>query len=173
MTKVTIEKKNIKEDIIIDPYIPLKVKFGNLYSWEDPTKYLRFGDLKYSMLDIGYSEETGIIQSIALVGAKEIYINKEQNFEVEHCEEGLIVFDSKSNLEDKQCRNIMSELVVSTSTVTNNVVLSVSDDEISKFVENGRVKFGLNKLDELCCIIVNALSVEAMDKLNWCLEYMM
>ncbi len=170
MIKVSIEHTNIKEEVIIDPYNPLKMKFGHFYSWEDLTHFVRFGDLRYSMLEVGYSAEKGIIQSVALIGAKEIHINKEHSFNVEKYEEGLIVFDTVA-LGDKLSTEVNSKLVV--STFGNEILFSLSDDKVAKFVKNNKVSFGLNKYEELCCIVLSELSSKEINKLHLCLEYML
>ncbi len=161
---------NIKDEIIVDPYIPIQVKFGNLYSWEDNRVFVRFTDMKYAMLEVGFLEESGVIRSINLLGAKEIYLNKEHDYNFENCEEGVIVLN-KDIFEDKQYIDIPSDLVV--STWGNKVVLSFCNDEVVRFIQNGQVKFGLNKHDELCCFIVDGFSNDKMNKLNGCLEYML
>ncbi len=169
MVKVSIERKKIKEEVIVDPYIPIKVKFGSFYSWEDETHYLRFGDLKYTMLEVGYSAETGIIHSVALIGSKEIYIGKNHNFDFDNCEDGIIAFNPK-DFGDKFSFDLSSKLRVATS--ESDIVLSLSDDEVVKFVRNGRGIFGLNQNDELCSIVFDGFSKDGMIKLNSCLEYM-
>ncbi len=169
MTKVSIKQTYVKEEIIIDPYIPIKVKFGSFYSWEDITHYVRFGDLRNSMLEVGYSAETGIIHSIALVGANEINFNEEFSSEVGAVEEGIITFNTE-DFGEKFSRDIISKVNVTTS--KNEIRLSISEDEVVRFVQNGAVKFGLNELDEICCFVVCGFTVEVMNKLNGCLEYM-
>ncbi len=170
MEKVSIDNTYIKEEIIVDPYIPLQVKFGNLYSWEDNRHYIRFGDMKTSMLEVGFLSDSGIIRSINLIGAREIYINKGHDFEIHNCEEGIIIFNQADYFE-KYSRDVISNLVISTS--KNEILLSFSNDEVVKFVQNGVVRFGLNKLEELCCFVVSGFSVDKMKKLNNCLEYML
>ncbi len=169
MLKVSIEDTNIKEEVIIDPYIPLKIKFGHFYVWEDLSRFVRFGDFKHSMLEIGYSAERGVIQSIALISAEYIHINKEHNFKVENCEEGLLVF-STEKLGDKLSTEINSKVVV--STFENEITISLNADKVVRYVKNNRVNFGLNEFDELCCIVLSDLSDKDMNKLNLSLEYM-
>ncbi len=170
MIKVSIEYTNIKEEVIIDPYIPIQVKFGKLDSWDDNRHYVRFGDLKYTMLEVGFLADSGVIRSVTLVSAKDITVGKEKHFNVENCEEGIIVF-RKENLENKNSLDIISELIV--TTYDNEIVINFGDDVVVKFVQNGNIKFGLNKLNELCCFVVNNFTDEKMKKLNSCLEYML
>ncbi len=170
MTKVFFENTYTKEEIIIDPYIPIKVKFGNFYSWEDITHYLRFGDFKHSMLEIGYSAEKGIIHSIALVGVKNIFLNKVYNYKIENCEEGIIKFNVEE-FAKKYTTDIKSELAIYTS--NNEIIISLCADNATKFIQNGKVKFGLNQTCDLCCIIINCSNDAEMYKFNWCLESML
>ncbi len=170
MFKVIKENSNIKEEIIIDPYIPIKIKFGHFYTWEDPTHFIRYGDFKTTLLEVGYSAESGTIQSIALISTKDIFFNKVKNFTTEQCEDGLIVFDVEK-FQDKLSIEVSSEVIV--STWDNNIVLSFSDDYVVKFIQHGKVKFGLNQYDELCCFVVSGLTEKEMKKLNGCLEYML
>ncbi len=169
MLKVSIENTNIKEEIIIDPYIPIKAKFGSFYSWGDETHFVRFGDYKHSMLEVGFSAEKGIIHSVALIGAKEIYKQQENILNLENIEEGIIVFNTE-DFGGKRSTDIESGLVV--TTFDNGIVLSISNDEVVKFVQNGKVNFGLNKSNELCCFVVSGFTGDIMSKLNGCLEYM-
>ncbi len=170
MIKVLTENTYIKENVIIDPYIPIKIKFGNFYSWEDPTKYVRLGDFKSSMLEIGFSEEKGIIQHIALICAKDIYINKINNLKTDNSSDGLIVF-KEFDLENKRYTDVYSKLVVTTG--TDNITICFSGKEVVEIIQNGKVKFGLSEDKELCLISVFELSVEEIKKLNGCLEYML
>ncbi len=176
MVKVSIIDTSIKETVIIDPYIPINVKFGHFEIWEEPAHYIRFGDFRHSMLEVGFGSENGTIRSINLIGAKEIYIEKETHlekeldFEIKNCEDGLIVFNVEDYV-DKKTTDIKSELVV--TTYKNDIALSFSNDELVRFVQNGKVKFGLNQLDEICCFIVSDLNEGQMEKLNWCLGYML
>ncbi len=169
MLKVSIENTYIKEEIIIDPYIPIKVKFGSFYSWEDETHFVRFGDYKTSMLEVGFSAEKGVIHSVAWIGAKEIYKNQEKSFNFENREEGIVVFNTE-DFGGKRSTDIERGLVV--TTFDNGIVLSISNEEVVKFVQNGKVNFGLNKNDELCCFVVSGFTDVDMNKLNGCLEYM-
>ncbi len=170
MVKVSIEQTNIKEEVIIDPYIPFKIKFGHFYSWEDLPRFVRYGDFKYSMLEVGYSAERGIIQSVALISAEEIHLNQKQKFNTEKHEEGLILFNTK-DLGEKLSTEINSKVVV--STFENEIVIKICEDEVVRFVNNNRVNFGLNKYNELCCLFISDLSEKEVNKLNLSLEYML
>ncbi len=164
-------KTSLQVNRIIDPYIPIQVKFGgDLPSWEDNRNYVRFVDMKYSMLEVGFNSETGVIRSVTLVSAKNIHINEKPELKFENCEDGIIVFNN-DGFDSKCYIDIFRDLVV--YTYNTDVILSFSDDEVVKFVQNGVVKFGLNKLDELCCFVVSDFTEKEMRKLNGCLEYLM
>ncbi len=167
--KVSVKETYIKEKIIIDPYLPIKVRFGNFNPWEDITHYVRFGDFRYSMVEVGYSADSGIIHSVALVGAKDIVINKGEDFKADTLEDGMVAFFVE-DFKDKFSSDVVSSVSVSTN--GNEIVIRICDEEVVKFVKNGVVRFGVSANRELCCIVVSEFKDKDMSKLVWCLEDM-
>lgn len=171
MIKVTIDDRNIKEQITIDPYVPIDVKWGNWNEVEENTRYCRFGDFKKSLLEVGVGSKSGLIRSITLVEAKEIYLNNSKySYKMINCEQGIPIL-SADGWTGTDRLDIQSQLVV--STLDDEVVLSFGDGTAVKCIQSGRVKFGLNKFDELCIIIVGDLTVGEMNELNSSLKYML
>lgn len=171
MIKVNIEKREIKEQITFDPYVPIDIKWGKWNEVEENTRYCRFGDFKKSLLEIGVGSLSGQIRSITLVEAKNIYLNNScHSFEITNCEYGIPLLSAKG-WSGTDRLDIHNQLIV--STLKAGIVLSFGKGMVVRCVQSGRVKFGINELNELCSIKVEDLTADEMNELNSSLKYMM
>ena len=123
LIKITLDKRSKKEQITIDPYIPIDIKFGNWNEVEESPRYCRFGDFKKSLLEVGVSSISGQLRSITLVEAKDIYINSSnRSYEILNCEKGLPVLND-NRWEKTERIDIQSHLKV--STLNDKIIINI------------------------------------------------
>ncbi len=69
-----LKKYNKCSPIIVefDPYIAVKIIFGESAYWLEPTIYWRTGDIKNQLIEIGIGKESDTIKEITLVDIKKI-----------------------------------------------------------------------------------------------------
>lgn len=171
LIKVTIEKRHVEEQITIDQYVPIDVKWGKWNEVEESTRYCRYGDFKHSLLEVGVGSKSGQIRSITLVEAKEVHLdNSDHGFKITKCEQGIPVLSADDWIGTNRL-DIQSQLTV--SILKDEVVLTFGDGAVVSCIQSGRVKFGINELNELCSIVLGGLTVNEMDELNSSLKYML
>ncbi|WP_198015837.1 hypothetical protein [Paenibacillus sp. HW567] len=170
MLKISVEKLCLQEEITIDPYIPIDIKWGTWNEAEEGTHYFRLGDFKKSLLEIGVGSNTGLIRSITLVDSNKVVLDsvgKVNN--LTNNEQGILVFDL-TQMKEKGTLDVECKLEV--YMFSNNLLLSFRDGEVAKCIHSGKVIFGVNELDELCFIKVGGLSNEETIQLNDSLSFM-
>ncbi|MEF2967373.1 hypothetical protein V3851_16160 [Paenibacillus sp. M1] len=170
MLKFNSKKLFLQEEIVIDPYIPIEIKWGDWNEIMEGTHYFRLGDFKKSLLEIGVGSNTGIIRSVTLVETNKVSLNsvKEDSHLINN-EYGVPVFDI-SAVKEKGKVDVYCNLEV--NLFGNKLLLKFREDEVDKCIHSGRVIFGANKLNELCYIKVAGLSDEETMELKDSLSYL-
>lgn len=74
MLQFSFLSKPLKEDINIDIYIPLNIKWNTNLPLGESNLYWRSGDLKTSLIEIGLEPNNGVINSITLSLLRNIYV---------------------------------------------------------------------------------------------------
>lgn len=177
INKVVIQMLNLKlidnkvsEDIQIDPYIPIKIKFGRWNLANEETKYWRTGDFKKSLLEVGIASKSGVIRSITLVEAEHINLDSERiiNYTVD-TQSGVPVFDMSSW---ENSNRIDENGLLQVNFCERCLQIIFSENEIRTQVINERVKFGLDVNGGLCFIEVINLSEKEKYELKDSLQFL-
>lgn len=170
MLKLKLIDNKVSEDIQIDPYIPIKIKFGKWNLVNEETKYWRTGDFKKSLLEVGIASKGGIIRSLTLVEAESINLDSERiiNYTVD-TQSGIPVFDLSSW---ENSNRIDENGFLQVNFCERCLQIIFSDNEIRTQVVNERVKFGLDENGELCCIEVINLSDKEKYELKDSLQFL-
>ncbi|AVQ47144.1 hypothetical protein [Clostridium botulinum] len=134
-----------------DIYVPINIKFGSWDISEDQTIYWRTGDFKKSLIEIGIGEKTGDIHSITLILAENVY--KLNNFDNGNSNiiEGMpkIKLD---NLVNKTYNDKKGDINVYVD--RDNIYILFSKNEVSSFIKNYNVEFGLDNDGMINMIII-------------------
>ncbi|MCW6076132.1 hypothetical protein LAV44_12525 [Clostridium sporogenes] len=143
------EKEVVKFEF--DIYVPINIKFGSCDISEDQTIYWRTGDFNKSLIEIGIGEKEGDIRSITLTLAQNLY--KLNNFENSNSNiiEGMpkIKLD---NLVNKTYNDEKGDINVYVD--RNNIYILFSKNEVSSFIKNYNVEFGLDNDGMINMIII-------------------
>ena len=169
MLKVTKINSLIKEDIEIDRYIPIKVKWHESSKSSKEIICWRTGDLKKSMLEVGVLADSGEIYSLTIVSVDKITISSEEHQENSEVESGTPVFDM-INWVGKRTINDVGLFVV--QYCDERLVMTISRNHISKEIMSGRVSFGTDVNMNVCRISINNLSDDEKLQVIDTLEYM-
>ncbi|CQR57004.1 hypothetical protein [Paenibacillus riograndensis] len=161
---------NIVEELLeIDPYIPIKIRWGKWNEILDPTIYWRTGDFKKSLIEIGISSESGLIRTVTVVHSDKIISDSTGINWPDIVQEGTPIFKVSNWPENGRLdENGAFEIWLSKTEV--NLVLS--KNTIVKKVISGRVCFGLDSCSNVCLVSVCTLSDEEEMQVKDTLEYM-
>lgn len=163
MLNVIKYEKTVKEVFEIDPYVPLKIRWGEWNIIEEHTLYWRTGSLKKSLLEIGIASRTGLIRSVTIIHCDKIFFDREVIGSTVPEETGTPVFDirranSRDVVDDPGIFEIIYE--------TNKLSLTLSKNRITKNLISGRVRFGLDSGSNVCMIHIAVFNESESEKLK-------
>ncbi|MCR4943336.1 MAG: hypothetical protein K5986_02520 [Clostridium sp.] len=162
--------ESLKETFIHEEYIPIEVKWSASEEKPETIANIKWGNLYNSLLEIGVSKATGLVKCIKLVAAEKIFIDSDYKIKDAECENGHPMFE-KELLKDKM--TIDSGFMLEVHVVENSIILLLSNDEISKYIVSDEVKFGVNKNNELSCIVLFSIEDKDMKWIKNELKYML
>lgn len=159
----------INEKLEIDPYIPLKIQWGQWKLAEEPTIYWRTGDFKSSLIEIGIAANSGLIRSFTFVHSKDISFTDLQTEWPKLYIEGTPIFDiskwpDSGRLDEQGLARICL--------YEENISVFFSQSIIVKKICSGRICFGINNDNNLCAIKVHDLTEEEKSQIKDTLNYM-
>jgi hypothetical protein len=156
------------EKIEIDPYIPIKIKWGDWDILVEETIYWRTGDFKKSLIEIGIASKSGLLRSLTVVHSDKIYFKEKSMNLTDAIEEGIpkfIISDWPECGRKDECG--LFEIYYQEDEV--NLILSTN--KVSKKVVSGKVSFGLDDISNVCIVSINELSSEEKIQIKDTLEY--
>jgi hypothetical protein len=164
MLKVIGHKEIRESSLEIDGYVPLSFRCWEVRSKTAIPLYWRFGNLKTTLIEIGISQENGAIFDVTVVSLSEIlnYGANDDDYISENIPviSGLPVCEIKPTDEltyfDEK-REIISGLR------KDSIVIWIGDKtEESTVYKAGRLMFGVNSQNEICCLRVDHLDEEEL-----------
>ena len=169
MLNVVKVNSAIAEKIELDPYVPVKIRWGQWNLIAEPTIYWRTGDFKNYLVEIGIASKSGIIRSFTVVHTKDILLDATQVAWPKSIEEGTPEFNirewSESGRRDEKG---IAKIHFNGSELS----MILSKNTITKKVISGRVCFGLDNESNLCVISVFGLFEEEKAQILDTLKYM-
>lgn len=169
MLNIVNLKSTITEKIEVDPYVPVKIRWGQWDLTLEPTIYWRTGDFKNSLVEIGIASKSGIIRSFTVVYTKDIFLGGTQVQWSKSDEEGTPVFNISEWTESGRLdENGLAEIHYNGSELS----VLLSRNTITRRVVSGRVCFDLDNTANLCAITVFSLSEDEKIQISDTLEYM-
>jgi hypothetical protein len=150
-----------KENVEFDNYVPISVSFEN--NTTTPPLYLRYGNGKSSLLEIGVSESSGEIISVTLVCFSAEIKNqfKGSSIYVYRCS-GCPVFEVSSLSGGEKFANrffddFSKDFEVFIEANSCRLIFSVVSS-VDREIVNGDISFGVSLDDELAYIDINNLT---------------
>ena len=168
MLKVLTIIPTIKEEIEVDQYIPIKIRWVQHDASVEELIYWRTGDIKKSMLEIGISAVSGEIRSLTIVSADKISFVSEKFPECDAFESGTPVFDINNWIGK---RTVDDAGLFDVQYFNEKLNMIISENHVIKKVISGRVSFGLDANMGICTISVNNLSDDEKFQIKDTLEY--
>jgi hypothetical protein len=167
MLKVSKIIPPIKEEIEIDEYIPLKVRWHPVEYIEERV-YWYTGDLEKSLFEVGVAKDSGEIHSLTIVGVGNISFLAEDRPACGNIEKGMPVFSTSEWTGQKHVNEAgMFEI----QCCNDGVILFLSNNHVVKEILSGRISFGLDKEMNVCKIYIRNLSDDEKyrieDSLKW------
>lgn len=162
--------QTVVEDIQVDPYIPVKIKWGKWKLTDEQTIYWRIGDLKKSLLEIGIASKTGSIRSLTVIHTDKIFLDS-RKFDCQAPSEiGTPIFKVSRQVNYNKVDDYgIFEIHYNDDGEVN---LLVSRNEITKRVFSGRVCFGLDFQSNVCLINISSLTEDENVRIKDTLEFM-
>lgn len=150
MVKIRALDLEVNNEITFDPYVPLDIKWGHWDEIKESTKYCRFGDFKYSLLEIGVNSVTEQIRSVTLVEIRNIEIFQSKcEIAIGEVEIGTPAFFT-DNWVGTDRLDITAEIKL--KVYLDGLIINVGETNATRFIRNGKVIFGLNQSNEMCFI---------------------
>jgi hypothetical protein len=160
----------LDESLEIDPYIPVKIRWGQWNLIDEPTIYWRVGDFKNSLVEIGVSSNSGLIRSFTFVCSKDIFLTNAQVLWPKSYDEGTPMFDISEWPENGRLdEQGLAEIYFNGDDLS---VLFSHSLIIKKTTVSGRVCFGFNNDNNLCAIKIFDLTEEEKEQIKDTLNYM-
>ncbi|WP_052304536.1 hypothetical protein [Paenibacillus larvae] len=148
-----------EENIEIDEYIPINVKWIANQQAFDGTLYWRTGDFKKSLFELAISKRNGCILSLTLTLVDKTHIDIIGYSEIiAPIIKGLPLFKTKGMFQN----GFFDEVNEFTIAVNNNAIRIIFHPKfpIVKQIKSGRIKFGLSEQNLLTMIEITELSKE-------------
>jgi hypothetical protein len=160
MLQFSFLSKPLKEDINIDIYIPLNIKWNTNLQLGESNLYWRSGDLKTSLIEIGLEPNNGVINSITLSLVSDIDLKESfpddigENIPIQ---KGLPAF----KISDWPKNGYKNDIKAFKVCLNNNGQLYIffcNTYKLSSKIISGRVNFGFDEQEYLCFFGINNLS---------------
>ena len=168
MLRVKDIGRTMAEQIIVDEYIAIKIKWPTSEYLHESKVYWSTGNLDTSMLEIGIGIVSGEIRSITAVLPEDIVFLVDERKKVEDIVSGIPIVDISMC---KNGRTIDDIGLFQVQCGEKRVNLFMSHNEVTSIIESGRVSFGLDKDKNICNILVSDLTEEESYQVRDTLEY--
>jgi hypothetical protein len=163
MLKIMGVSKLVPVKIITDMYVPIKVKFGEWDISKENTIYWRTGDFKNSLIEIGIASQSGILRSITLTQARNVFFDSEVKCDQTIQNSGIPRFctdDWASN----GIRDEKLKFEVHLSASKMSVILS--NTNVKSEIDCNRVYFGIDQDNHLCMFEIFNLTLDEFEQLQ-------
>ncbi len=159
------QKGFLKEvSIVTDKYIPFTLSFGdkNLFL---PPLYWRGGDFKQSLIEIGFAEKTGILQTLTLTSINPKNISETSEKLTSGNDESLGILVCDATLWDKSSDKFENRFIdeaIDFKVKIGQDHLSLvfeSSNKVDQYIINQSVRFGVCKNNNL--VSINLLELKS------------
>jgi len=129
----------------------------------DGNLYWRTGNLKQTLIEIGFGKAYGTIRSITLICKPKVQIkNDYQNNDAIIKKFGLPEFKTGKWKKSFYCRDEIGDFFMSIN--DNNLIITFSQHPIKFKVINNRIVFSFNRNKKLCSIEIQNLNTDELQR---------
>ncbi|GFZ32148.1 hypothetical protein CSC2_26740 [Clostridium zeae] len=169
MLNVVKMNSTIAEKIEIDPYVPVKIRWGQWNLVKEPTIYWRTGDFKNSLIEIGIASKSGVIRSFTIVHSKDIFLDSTHIEFTKSYVEGTPMFDLSNWPESGR---LDESGIVEIHYNEGELTVILSKNTVTTKIVSGRIYFGLDTNSNVCAIGICEFSDMEKVQISDTLKYM-
>lgn len=147
--------ETVKPVLVLEEYIPIQIEWKRK---KEVVQYLEYDDGHKSLLEIVIGAESRKIHKI-IMPLCDNYVDKEliESYNIEALDNIGLYIITNSDKEQVKCD---INLYIYENGI--NIVLSSEPCEVYKYIENGRIRFGMDKFD--CLIKIDIMDLSSKEK---------